>query len=265
MAAKKMIDSWKSKTWYSLVSPKFLGERQIAEIPASDDSALMNRIIIFPLKDITRDISHMYATVKLRVYEIKGKNAFTKFIGHEISREYLSTLVRRRRDTMEVVFNVKSKDEVEFRVKALVITNSPCSERQKKALHKALVDEVTALVAKTEFGEFIQALLYNKVSAELAGKLKKIAPLRRVEIRKTQLKEFFDTEETVELPIETRERRKAEAKAAAEAAAAEETESEEAAEEKEEEPAVESEEAESKEDAGSESEEPVEESEEKSK
>ena len=33
-----MVDSWKSKSWYNLVSPKFLGEVKIAEIPASDES-----------------------------------------------------------------------------------------------------------------------------------------------------------------------------------------------------------------------------------
>lgn len=220
MAVKKLLDSWKAKKWYALVSPKFLGERQVAEIPATEDEALMNRIIIFPLKDITRDMSHMYTTVKLRVYEIKGRNAFTKFIGHEVSREYLSTLVRRRRDALEVVFNVKSKDGVEFRVKALVITQDPCSGTQKHALRKALTEEITALVSRKEFGAFIQELLYNKVAAELMGKLRKIVPLRRVEIRKTQLKEYFDTEETIELPIEKADKAR---KAAKEAAAVEET------------------------------------------
>jgi small subunit ribosomal protein S3Ae len=202
----------------------FLGERQVAEIPATEDEALMNRVIMFPLKDITRDMSHMYTTVKLRVYEIKGRNAFTKYIGHEISREYLSTLVRRRRDALEVVFNVKSKDEVEFRVKALVITQDPCSEKQKHALRKALTDEITGIVSRMEFGDFIQALLSNKISAELSGKLRKIVPLRRVEIRKTQLKEFFDTEETIELPIEKSEKARKAAKEEKEAAAAEKKE-----------------------------------------
>ncbi len=196
-AQKKVMDSWKMKSWYSLISPKFLGETQFAQVPATDEEHLINRIIAIPLKEITADISHMYVTIRLRVSEIKGKTAFTKFIGHSISREYLSTLVRRRRDALQIIFAVKSKDGVEFKVKALVVTALPCSKAQKKALRATANTELKAKINSSAFGEFILDVLNARISTQLYNKLKKIAPLKRVEVYKTELHEVFDTQEII--------------------------------------------------------------------
>jgi len=192
--AQKVIDTWKTKTWYSVLAPKFLGEMELAKTPASDEAQLLNRVIILPLKEVSRDIAHIYTNIKLRVFEIKGKTAFTKFIGHEISKEYLSTLVSRHRDALHCVYAVKSRDGIEFTVKILVVTGVPCSNSQKTALRNALKKEVEAKVAATDFGKFITEALYGRLGAELSHKLKHVAPIRRVEIKKTQLKEEFDTE-----------------------------------------------------------------------
>lgn len=192
---QKIVDSWKTKNWYVVIAPKFLGEVEVARVPARDEGTLMNRVITLPLKEISHDVSHMYTNIRLRVSEIKGKSAFTKFIGHEVSREFLGTLVRRRREALSVVFPVTSKDGVRFTIKTLVVTGERCSERQKTALHNALKQELTKRVSATEFGKFIQETLYGRLGSELAAKLHKIAPLRRVEIRKTELYEEFDTAE----------------------------------------------------------------------
>jgi small subunit ribosomal protein S3Ae len=191
-----------------VLAPKFLGEVEIAKTPASDEATLMNRVIILPLKEVSRDIAHIYTNIKLRVFEIKGKTAFTKFIGHEISREYLGTLVRRHRDALHVVYPVRSKDGVEFTVKILVVTAVPCSDAQKTALRNALKKELEQKVAATDFGKFITEALYGRLGAELSYKLKRVAPIRRIEIKKTQLKEEFDTDavekvDKIEAPAES--------------------------------------------------------------
>ncbi|MFH1106603.1 MAG: hypothetical protein V1787_01785 [Candidatus Micrarchaeota archaeon] len=194
MAVKKLVDTWKSKSWYSIRAPKFLNEVEVAQVPALDDEHMMDRIIKIPLKDVTKDLSHVYTTIKLRVSEIKGKTAYAKFIGHEVSREYLHALVRRRMDALNVVVWVTSKDGVEFKVKAVALTGVSCSGTQKTALRVALLAEIRRRAAAKEFGQFIYDTLFGKTAAELFKVLKKIAPLKRVEVRKTELKEVFDVE-----------------------------------------------------------------------
>ncbi|MFA4945961.1 MAG: hypothetical protein WC607_00250 [Candidatus Micrarchaeia archaeon] len=198
VVTKTKIDSWKRKKWYKVISPRFLGESELAQVPATDDDHLMNRVIKLPLREITRDLNHTYTNIYLRVFEIVGGKAFTKFIKHETAREYLGTLVRRRRDALQVVFPAKSADGVEFTVKLMVVTTEKCSNKQKTALRHAARKFVFEKVAKQAFGEFILDTLYGKTSAESVNAIRKIAvPIKTVEIYKTQLKELFDTEEVI--------------------------------------------------------------------
>lgn len=220
MAQKKVVDSWKSKSWYNLISPKFLGEVKIAEIPASDEDHLLNRIIALPLKEITHDISHMYTTVRLRVEAIKDKNAYSKFIGHSASREYLSTLGRRNRDVLRVVITSTSKDDVKFTAKLVVVTAIPCSTPQRKAVRNAALSELKRIVSETRFGDFIQGVLYNKINPQIHNILKKIVPIYRVELYKTELFEVFDEAAVIELE-RTKKAREAAVAKDAEAAKAE--------------------------------------------
>jgi small subunit ribosomal protein S3Ae len=159
----------------------------------------MNRVIKIPLREITRDFSHTYTNIYMRVYEIVGSKAFTKFIKHEISRDYIGTQVRRHRDALQSVFPAKSADGVEFRIKALVITAGRCSGKQKTTIRNETKKFIQEMAAKQAFGDFILDTLYGKTAAETMEHVRKLAvPLRTVFVYKTQLKELFDTEDVIE-------------------------------------------------------------------
>ncbi|MBI4406625.1 hypothetical protein HY571_01805 [Candidatus Micrarchaeota archaeon] len=192
---KKAIDPWKTKQWFELVAPNLFNREKVAQIPAQDPQHLLNRIIEMPLKEITRDLSHMYINVKLRVEEVKGKQAFTKFIGHAVAREHLQALGRRSRSLLYVVFPVASKDGVEFSVKVMVVTRGKASGAQKTLLRNKAKEFLSQKIESEEFGKFIQEVIYGKAASELTGLLKKFYPIKRVEIYKTELKEVFDIEE----------------------------------------------------------------------
>ena len=70
----------------------------------------------------------------------------------------------------------------------------------KTALRNALMKELKKRAQSKPFGEFIQETLFGKAAGELFRTLRQIAPLKRVEIRKTELKEVFDTPEIQTLP-----------------------------------------------------------------
>lgn len=199
MATKKVVDTWKSKSWYSVKAPKFLNEVEVAQVAAQDDDHLMDRIVIIPLKDITKDIAHTYVNVKMRISEIRGKTAFAKFIGHEVSREFIHAMVRRMNDALNVVFPAVSRDGIEFKIKAVVVTGVSCSESQKTLLRNTLVEELRAKAAGKDFGQFIYDTLYGRTAAEVFKILKQIAPIKRVELRKTELKEVFDVQNISEI------------------------------------------------------------------
>ncbi|NUN11149.1 hypothetical protein HUU53_00710 [Candidatus Micrarchaeota archaeon] len=205
---KKNIDTWKTKSWYTIIAPKFLGEVPTnTVVPAGEEETLTNRVLKLPLKEITRDINHIYTSIKLRVTEVQGKKAFTKFIGHSIAKEYLSTLVRRGRDALEIVVPTKSKDGVDFVAKAVIITANRCSEKQNHSLRKFLTEQIVKQSSEMEFAEFVRAVLFNKFVPPLMKDINKIAPIRRIEISKIELTEVFDVEETMDVPVAKEEKK----------------------------------------------------------
>jgi small subunit ribosomal protein S3Ae len=199
MVTKKVVDTWKTKSWYAVRAPKFLNEVEVAQVIAKDDESLMNRTVIIPLKDVTKDISHTYTNIKLRITEIKGKTAYTKFIAHEVSREFIHAMVRRFNDALHVVFYATSKDGIEFKIKAVAVTGISCSGRQKTLLRNMMVKELKAKAASKDFGQFIYDTLYGKTANEVFKTLKKIVPIKRIEVRKTELTEVFDVQNASEI------------------------------------------------------------------
>ncbi len=201
MAVKKMVDAWKAKSWHSVVAPKFLNEAEVAVVPALDEHHLVNRVIEVPLRDLTKDVAHLYTNIRLRVFEVRGRTAFTKFIGHEVAREFIQTMVRRGREKLDVVFPAVSRDGIEFKIKAVVITEYRCSSRKKTAVRNALSDFLKAKARAEDFGKFVLEVLYGKAAQEAANRLRKIVPIRRIEITKTQLREEFDVEAAAAQPV----------------------------------------------------------------
>ena len=94
MALKKTVDTWKLKSWYSLIAPKFLNEAKVGDVPVIEDKNLINRTISVPLKEVTKNLNHLNISLKLRITEVRGKNAYTKFIGHEVAREGIKQLIK---------------------------------------------------------------------------------------------------------------------------------------------------------------------------
>ncbi|VVB70430.1 30S ribosomal protein S3Ae [uncultured archaeon] len=195
MALKKTVDTWKLKTWYSIIAPKFLNEAKVGDVPVIEDKNLINRTIAVPLKEVTKNLNHLNISLKLRITEIRGKNAYTKFIGHEVAREGIKQLIRRGRDALEVVIDTTSKDGLDFRVKAVIVTQMNSSKKKKVELRKIIVEQLKKMTTSKDMGAFIMDCFSGKNASELYGISKKIVPIKKVEIRKTELKEVFDTEE----------------------------------------------------------------------
>lgn len=96
-ATKKVRDKWRAKEWYAIFTPSYFGEQNVANIPTSDISNLMGRVIENTLYDVTGDFSHQSTKLRFLVVNVKGDRADTIMKGHEYSPDYLRSLVRRGR------------------------------------------------------------------------------------------------------------------------------------------------------------------------
>ena len=195
MAEKKskVIDKWKMKSWYSVLAPEYFDNKEIGQVLATDEATIANRIIRVGLGELTGSFSPgtAYTSVRFRIMEVKGKIANATYIGHELMPGYIRTLVRRRRSVINEVVNVPTKDGHTMRVKLIAITGNRVSEAVRHALRSALRAEIAANTKDIDLRTLIGEVLFGRFASRIVGKLKKIAPVRKIEVRKTQLMEKF--------------------------------------------------------------------------
>jgi small subunit ribosomal protein S3Ae len=189
----KVVDKWKLKSWYSVVAPESFESKEIAQVVSADEANLANRIIKIGLGDLTGSFSQStaYTMLYFRIKEIRGKSAHAIFIGHELAPGYVRTLARRRRSVMSQVDDVLTKDGVPFRIKTLCISGVKVSEALRRDVRRAISATVHSLAKSADSSSLVQELVFGKFSAKIFNSIKKIGPLKRVEIRKSELKESF--------------------------------------------------------------------------
>ncbi|MFA6530165.1 MAG: hypothetical protein WCT31_00400 [Candidatus Micrarchaeia archaeon] len=195
MASKKtkVVDKWKAKTWYSVLAPALFENKEIAEIVASEDKKLVDRIVKVSMMEATGTGSQnaIFTTLKFRITEVKGTNAHTRIIGYEIMPTYLKTLIRRNKSLIQSSVPVKTKEDGIVLVKVIAITASKVSQNTKKNLRNALVEEVKKSTDGMTYDQLMQEIIYGRLTSKLFGRLKAITPMKRVEVRKSELKETF--------------------------------------------------------------------------
>jgi small subunit ribosomal protein S3Ae len=197
MASKKktkVMDKWKQKKWFSVVTPAMFDNKSLCELVAAEDKHLVNRIVRTSLADIgvsgASSIA-MFTSLKFRVNEVRGDTAYTKLIGHEVAPSYMKTFARRGRSLIHQVVDVKTKDGLDVRLKAIAVTGARVSENTKRNLREKMVAEIKAGASQFNYGELMQEILYGRFVSKLYNSLKKITKMKRTEIRKSELKEVF--------------------------------------------------------------------------
>ncbi|MBP2171979.1 30S ribosomal protein S3ae [Methanococcus voltae] len=182
-------DTWKTKVWYNIVAPKSFGGAEIGQTPANDPAGLIGRVSEISLKDLTNDHSKHSIRMQFKVDSVSGKNAVTQFVGHDTTREYLKSQVRRRRSKITTIIDVRTKDGFKLRVKALVLTAVRARDHHKTEIRLKTEQIIRDMSKELTFPEFVHAMLMGAMGSKIYGECKKLFPLRRVEVYKSDVME----------------------------------------------------------------------------
>ncbi len=186
-SAKHIRDKWRSKTWYMVVAPSFFGNIELGSIPAQEEQMLIGRVVEATLYDITGDFSHHYLKMFFQIHAVEGKTARTLFKGHEYSRDFLRSLVRRRTTKVDGLFNIVTKDGFKLRISVSALTLSRIKTSQetiiRDMMEKIIRDKAKALT----MDQFVQEMVLGKIASDIYNQAKLVAPLRHVGIRKSKL------------------------------------------------------------------------------
>jgi small subunit ribosomal protein S3Ae len=110
-------DGWKAKQWYNLVAPEMFGKANIGETVADVPEKLIGRVIEVTLGELTNDLSKQNIKLILKVDSVGGDSAYTKFTGHQLTQDYLRSLIKRSTSNIETNVSVLTKDGYTVRVK----------------------------------------------------------------------------------------------------------------------------------------------------
>jgi small subunit ribosomal protein S3Ae len=139
-----------------------------------------------------------------QINEVDGKTAHTIFKGHEYSRDYLRSLVRRRTTKVDGLFKIATKDGYDMQVAISAFTLSRVKTSQEKAIRSIMTRIIKEKAAALTIDQFAQEMVLGKIASDIYNEAKKIAPLRHVGIRKSKLvRQIVEPEKTgVKEPVE---------------------------------------------------------------
>jgi len=172
-----------------VVAPSFFGNVELGAIPAQEPEQLIGRVVEATLYDITADFSHHFLKMFFQVNEIDGKTAKTLFKGHEYSRDYLRSLVRRRTTKVDSLINLKTKDGYKLRIAVSALTLSRIKTSQEHTIRKMMDKIVHDKANALSLDQFVQEMVLGKIASDIYNQAKEVAPLRHVGIRKSKLLE----------------------------------------------------------------------------
>jgi len=187
LSRRRVRDKWRGKSWYKVFSPGYFGEVELGEVPADDPKKLIGRVVEVTLYDITEDFSHQYLKMFFQIVDVDGKKANTTFKGHEYSRDYLRSLVRRRTTRIDGIFNVETKDGYKLIVSVCAFTLQRIKTSQEASIRAIMRQIVTRKAGELTFDQFVQEMVLGKIASEIYNEAKKVAPLRHVGVSKSKL------------------------------------------------------------------------------
>ena len=232
-ASRKVKDKWKAKEWYKVHAPKMFNEAEIGDTPSADPEYVIGRTVEVTVQDLTGDFSKMHIKLKFKVNEIDGSDAKTVFVGHDLTSDYVRRLTRRRKTKTDHVVDFYTKDGFKYRVKTMSIADRRIQSSQEEGMRAIITETLINMGKEMTLSEVVKAIISGTLSRDLAKACHVVIPIKRIEVRKSEVLEFGEGEpEAVFAPEEM-------ASAEPEAAPAEKADEEAPAEESEEAPAEE--------------------------
>jgi small subunit ribosomal protein S3Ae len=184
---QKKIDGWKAKQWFSIIAPDLIGQQEVGTTPAKDPQFLLGRVIEVTLGDLSNDFSKQNVKMELKIDQVGGDSAYTKLIGHELTRDYLRSLIKRQSSMISTTMDILTKDGYKIRVMPTCFTIKRARTSQIKAIRQFMTSIVRKKAYESDFETFMQDAILGKLSAQIYRDVKNIYPLRRVEILKTSV------------------------------------------------------------------------------
>ncbi|MDI6916331.1 MAG: 30S ribosomal protein S3ae [Thermoplasmatales archaeon] len=183
----KVKDRWKAKGWYRVMAPEMFNNVLIAETMSDAPEKLMGRTVETTMQELTGDISKTHLKLRFQINDVKGSDAHTRFIGYSLASDYIRRLSRKRRSQIDESYSVLTKDGFEVMVKALGLAEKKIQSSQGTAIRNIIKETINESAGSKTLGGFVKEMISGGLSASIFSKCKSIYPLKRVEVRASEI------------------------------------------------------------------------------
>ena len=186
-ARRRVRDTWKEKSWYTIKTPVNFEDKEIGETPAKDPELLIGRGVEVTMRELTGDFSKQYIKLRFEIDNVAGNVANTKFTGHKTTTDYVRSMIRRGTSRIDASAVVTTKDDRKIKLQVLAVTIRRAKSSQQKYMRSVIEDLLRETAAEKSFDDLVKVCVNGKLASEIYHNAKKIYPLKRVEIIKSKV------------------------------------------------------------------------------
>ncbi|GAB3681164.1 30S ribosomal protein S3ae [Salinarchaeum chitinilyticum] len=187
MSERSVSRQRQEKRWYTVHAPEQFDRAELGETPADEPDQVLGRTVETTLGDLQDDAGENNTKLTFKINDVGSDAAYTEFISHELTRDYLRSLVRRGASKVEAYVTVLTTDDYRVQIQPVAFTTKKADASQEKAIRRVMIDMVEEAGEERTFEALIDSVVEGRLSSGIYGEAKSIYPLRRVEIQKATL------------------------------------------------------------------------------
>jgi small subunit ribosomal protein S3Ae len=208
MSERSVSRQKRGKRWYSILAPEQFDREELGTTFADEPEKVEGRTIDVTLGEITGDAGSNNTKLTFKITEVASDTAYTEFIKHELTRDYLRSLVRRGASKVDANITVLTTDDHRVQLQPAAFTTKKADRSQEQAIRRVMIDIVREAAAERTYEQLVDSVVEGRLSSAIYGEAKVIYPLRRVEIQKLTLEarpEEVEAEEEAAVDVDADE------------------------------------------------------------
>jgi small subunit ribosomal protein S3Ae len=187
MSERSVSKQRRDKRWYTVFAPEQFDRAELGETMADDPEKIVGRTIQTTLGELTDDQSQNNTKLIFKVTDVGSDSAYTEFIEHELTRDYLRSLVRRGASKVDATITVLTTDDYRVRIQPVSLTTKKADRSQERAIRRVMIDLVEEAAKERTFEGLVDSVVEGRLSSAIYAEAKQVYPLRRVEVQKLSL------------------------------------------------------------------------------
>ena len=187
MSERSVSKRKQEKRWYTVMAPEMFDRAELGETPADEAEQVYDRTIQTTLGELQNDPSENNTKLTFQITDVGSDTAYTEFVQHELTRDYLRSLTRRGTSKVDAFITVLTTDDYRVQVQPVAYTTKSADHSQEHAIRRTMIDLVEEAAAERTFEGLVDGIVEGRLSSAIYAEAKRIYPLRRVEVQKTRV------------------------------------------------------------------------------